>query len=111
MRVRWCVCGDERVVVWAWYHVDEEQLGRDGGGVVELTAFGSRLGVGLEGHVPRGDLVVVARHGQHGLLGRVPLDGRDGALVPLEVRSGLVPVDASHTLENVNIRKYTVDII
>jgi hypothetical protein len=27
----------------------------------------------------------------------VPLDGRDGALVPLEVRGGLVPVTTRHT--------------
>lgn len=68
--------------------VDEQQLGWDGGDVPVCGADRRLVLVGLDGQVPQGELVVGARGGKDGRVGRVPFDGCDGCGMPLELSDG-----------------------
>lgn len=69
--------------------VDKEQLAGDDERVaVGANGRGGLVVVLLDTQVPQRDLVVRARRGEHGRVGRVPFHRGDGCRVPCKVRDG-----------------------
>lgn len=68
--------------------VDEQQLRWDGGDVAVCRGDRRLVLIGLDGQVPQGELVVGARGGKDGRVGRVPFDGCYRRSMPLELSDG-----------------------
>lgn len=68
--------------------VDEQQLRWDGGDVAVCRGDRRLVLIGLDGQVPQGELIVGARGGKDGRVGRVPFDGCYRRSMPLELSDG-----------------------